>query len=329
MPSASALETGGQYTVGDPGRPGRRHGALGGHAGPGGAGRLAASRCGSSGTVLDVTDARQQADAAAGGPAAGDGDRRGGRRAGQRRPLRGPAPRSCCAARRCWARSPALLAVFDAGGRAAAAAHDPAAWPTRSRGTSTTPSRASRSSSTTRSRRSTPPCTASGCCWPTQEEMVDPLPGDPGGQRGAGRARRRRPAAAGGGPGPRLVRRDLDGRPRVHRGRRRAARGARRADRAERLPAAGRRRARGRGRRDGRGERSGSSCWPTPGACCRGRSTSPSRSASSPSSSSRRWATGAGSSSPTSRAGCTSWPRRTGTRPAARSWRPTSSRWSR
>ena len=59
------------------------------------------------GTILDVTDARRQAAAAAVGHAAGDGDRRGGRRARQRGAHRASCPRSCCAARRCSARSPA------------------------------------------------------------------------------------------------------------------------------------------------------------------------------------------------------------------------------
>ena len=149
----------------------------------------------------------------------------------------------------------------------------------------------------------------SGCCWPTREEVLARFPADAGGHRGAGRPRGRRPAAARGGADPRLVRRALGDRAPVRRRRRRGARGAGRPDRAERLAAAGRRRARRRPSPRWPRRTSGCSCSPRRAGCCPGRWRSTSRSASWPSSSSRSWATGAGSSSPTSRAGCTSWRR--------------------
>ena len=59
------------------------------------------------GTILDVTDARRQAEQRLAAFHRADGDRRGRRGAGQRRPRSRTSPRSCCAVRGCSARSPA------------------------------------------------------------------------------------------------------------------------------------------------------------------------------------------------------------------------------
>ena len=206
------------------------------------------------GTVLDVTDARQQSESRLVGAAAR-------RRRSRRWPPSWPTPRasrtwptSCCAGRRCWAPSPARWRSSTADGgplrlhmtrRSRRRGAGPRRLPRRGHR-----DRARRRAADAVRRHARPPRAAA---HPGGD--AGPLPGHPGGQRGAGRARGRRPAAPGGGPGARVVRRDLGGRPRLLRGRRRAARGAGRPDRAERVPAAGRRRARRRGRGDGRGER--------------------------------------------------------------------------
>ena len=87
--------------------------ALDGRPGPRWSPIRAASRCGCWARSSTSPTPARQADAAAVGHAAGDGDRRGGRRAGQRRADARTCPRSCSAARRCSARESSALAVFD------------------------------------------------------------------------------------------------------------------------------------------------------------------------------------------------------------------------
>ena len=178
--------------------------------------------------------------------------------------------------------------------------------PTRCRATSTTPSRASRSSSTTRSRRSTPPCTAGACCWPTLEEMLARFPATREGSEVLGvRAVAALPL--------RVEGRMLGSFVAIW-----AVDHAFSADDVELLEALAAQIALSVSRLRADDERATAvaamaeanqrlQLLAEPVACSRDRSRSPSRSISSPSSSSRRWATGAGWSSRTSRAGCTTW----------------------
>ena len=281
--------------------------ALDGRPRPGGRPTRAASRYGSSGTILDVTDARQQAEqrlaamqrATAIAEVAAElanAARHGG-------------PRRDRAARRAGARRPVQRAGhLRRRRRAAAAAHDPAA-DRRGPGPRRLPRRRASRSSCDDS-QPTQYAAMHGGARPAgrSRRSARPLPGRPGGHRDPRRPRDRRPAAAGGGAGPRLVRRASGDRPRVRRRRRRGARGAGRADRAQRLAAPGRRRARRAVAAMAEANQrlqllaeagrvlSGTLEIDAAGRC------------SWPSSSSPSWATGAGSSSPTSRAGCTSWP---------------------
>ena len=161
------------------------------------------------GTVLDVTDARQQAEPRLVGAPAGDRDRRGGRRAGQRRADRGP--RRHRAARREGAgrRSPARWRSSTSDGgplrlhmtrRLADEVQEPRRLPRRGHR-----DRARRRAAHPVRGHARPPRAAGLAwrrCWPASRR-----PGRACEVLGVQRARR--PAAAGRGPGARVVRRDL------------------------------------------------------------------------------------------------------------------------
>ena len=140
------------------------------------------------------------------------------------------------------------------GRRAAAAAHDQPARPTRSRATSSTPSPAWRSSSTTSQPTQYAAMHGRRVLLADREEAVARFPAMREGLEVLDiRAIAALPLRVEGRILGAFVAALVD-RPRVRRRRRRGARGARRADRAERLAAAGRRRARHGRHRDARGE---------------------------------------------------------------------------
>ena len=172
-PMQRRAERSGQYTVEFRTLPRATARALDGVPRPGRSTTRAASRCASSAPSRRHRGP-PQAEAAAVGLPPRHGDRRGGRRAGATRP-RMEEPARDRAARRPGARRPGQRAGhLRPRRRTAAAAHDQPAHRRGRRCTSTTRSPASRSSWTTRSRRSTPPCTAGGCCSPTARR---PSPG--------------------------------------------------------------------------------------------------------------------------------------------------------